>query len=33
MLVERWPDEIIEIADDETIEPNARRIKVDTENG
>jgi hypothetical protein len=30
MLVERWADEIIEIADDETIEPNARRIKVDT---
>jgi hypothetical protein len=30
MLVERWADEIIEIADDETIEPNARRIRVDT---
>jgi hypothetical protein len=30
MLVERWADEIIEIADDETIEPNSRRLRVDT---
>lgn len=30
MLVERWADEIIEIADDETIEPNSRRVRVDT---
>jgi hypothetical protein len=30
MLIERWADGIIEIADDETIEPNSRRVRVDT---
>jgi hypothetical protein len=30
MLVERWADEIVAIADDEMIEPNSRRVRVDT---
>jgi len=30
MLVEHGADQIIELADDETIEPNARRIRVDS---
>jgi hypothetical protein len=30
LLVERWADEIIEIADDVQLEPNDRRVKIDT---
>jgi hypothetical protein len=30
LLVERWADEIIEIADDDRLEPNDRRVRVDT---
>jgi|SRR5579872_4443994 len=30
LLVERWADEIIEIADNDQFEPNDRRVKIDT---
>lgn len=30
LLVERWADEIVEIADDGQLEPNDRRVRVDT---